>query len=92
MSTPKPMFVREVARIDDPRFVSGQGAGHRARRLIDPPDAAFADPFVLMAEDWTPPGIFAFHPHRGIGSSADGCVRAGVALTDCGHRFGVEGE
>ena len=47
-------------------FVSGQVAGHRARRLIDAPDAAFADPFVLMAEDWTPRGIFAFHPHRGI--------------------------
>ena len=61
MNTPKPMFVREVARIDDPRFVSGQVAGHRARRLIDAPDAAFADPFVLMAEDWTPQGIFAFH-------------------------------
>ena len=27
MNTPKPMFVREVARIDDPRFVSGQVAG-----------------------------------------------------------------
>ena len=60
------MFVREVARIDDPQFVSGQVAGHRARRLIDAPDAAFADPFVLMAEDWTPQGIFPFHPHRGI--------------------------
>jgi len=72
MDTPKPMFVREVARIDDPRFVSGQVAGHRARRLIDAPDAAFADPFVLMAEDWTPQGIFAFHPpsrHR------DGYIR-----------------
>jgi redox-sensitive bicupin YhaK (pirin superfamily) len=66
MNTPKPMFVREVARIDDPRFVSGRVAGHRARRLIDAPDAAFADPFVLMAEDWTPQRIFAFHPHRGI--------------------------
>jgi hypothetical protein len=53
MNTPKPMFVREVARVDDPQFVSGQVAGHRARRLIDAPDAAFADPFVLMAEDWT---------------------------------------
>jgi quercetin 2,3-dioxygenase len=51
MNTPKPMFVREVARIDDPRFVSGQVAGHRARRLIDASDAAFADPFVLMAEE-----------------------------------------
>ena len=77
MNTPKPMFVREVARIDDPRFVSGQVAGHRARRLIDAPDAAFADPFVLMAEDWTPQGIFPFHPHRGIGSSANRSVRNG---------------
>ena len=34
--------------------------------MFDAPDAAFADPFVLMAEDWTPQGIFAFHPHRGI--------------------------
>jgi quercetin 2,3-dioxygenase len=61
MNTPKPMLVREVARIDDPQFVSGQVAGHRARRLIDAPDAAFADPFVLVAADWTPQGIFPFH-------------------------------
>ncbi len=60
MNTPKPMFVREVARIDDPQFVSGQVAGHRARRLIDAPDSAFADPFVLMAEDWTPQGYSLF--------------------------------
>ena len=60
MNTPKPMFVREVARIDDPQFVSGQVAGHRARRLIDARDAAFADPFVLMAEDWTPRGYSPF--------------------------------
>src|ERR1700729_9980 len=77
MNTPKPMFVREVARIDDPQFVSGQVAGRRARRLIDAPDAAFADPFVLMAEDWTLQGIFPFHPHRGIGSSANRSVRNG---------------
>ena len=77
MNTPKPMFVREVARIDDPQFVSGQVVGHRARRLIDAPDGAFADPFVLLAEDWTPQGIFPFHPHRGIGSSANRSVRNG---------------
>jgi hypothetical protein len=77
MNTSKPMFVREVARIDDPQFVSGQVAGHHARRLIDAPDAAFADPFVLMAEDWTPQGIFPFHPHRGIGSSANRSVQNG---------------
>jgi redox-sensitive bicupin YhaK (pirin superfamily) len=66
MNTLKPIFVREVARIDDPQFVSGQAAGHRARRLIDALDAAFADPFVLMAEDWTSQGALAFHLHRGI--------------------------
>ena len=31
MDTPKPMLVREVARIDAPRFVSGQVAGQRVR-------------------------------------------------------------
>lgn len=66
MNTPKPKFVRELARITDPGFVAGQVAQHRARRLIDAPDAAFADPFVLMAEDWTPQGLFGLHPHRGI--------------------------
>ena len=74
MNTAKPMFAREVARIHDPQSVSGQVAGHRAGRLIDAPDAAFADPFVLIAEDWTPQGIFPFHPLRGIGSSA---IRSG---------------
>jgi uncharacterized protein len=52
-------------------------AGHRVRGLIDVPDAAFADPFVLMAEDWTRQGICPFHPHRGIGSSANRSVRNG---------------
>lgn len=66
MNTPKTSFVRGLARVDDPQFVPGQAAGHRARRLIDAPDAAFADPFVLMAEDWTSQGAFALHPHRGI--------------------------
>ena len=66
MNTPEPIFVRAVSRVDDPQFVSGQAAGHRARRLIDAPDAGFSDPFVLMAEDWTSGGAFALHPHRGI--------------------------
>ena len=48
MNTPKLNFVRDVARADDPPFMAGQVAGHRARRLIDAPDAAFTDPFVLI--------------------------------------------
>jgi len=32
MNALKPNFVRAVARIDDPPFVSGQAAGHRVRR------------------------------------------------------------
>ena len=57
---------RGVARIDDPAAVASGSHGHRARRLIDAVDSAFADPFLLMAEDWMPRGAFAVHPHRGI--------------------------
>ncbi|MES2294339.1 MAG: hypothetical protein V4527_13635 [Pseudomonadota bacterium] len=73
MKTSKPKFVREVARIDD-RVGSGQGCGHRALRLIDALDAAFTDPFVLMAEDWTPPGILIFtHIARSDRALIDPC-------------------
>ena len=43
MNTPKPMFVREVARIDDPRFMPGQVTGRRARLSIDAPDATLVE-------------------------------------------------
>jgi quercetin 2,3-dioxygenase len=66
MDNDRQKFVREVARIDDPSAVAGQMDGHRARRLIDADDNAFSDPFLLMAEDWTPRGSFALHPHRGL--------------------------
>jgi quercetin 2,3-dioxygenase len=66
MKTHEPMFVREVARIDDPETAPGHVAGHWARRLIDGGDTAFTDPFVVMAEDWMPRGAFPRHPHRGI--------------------------
>ena len=60
------MFVREVSRIDSPEFEPGRAPGHEARRLIDAVDSAFADPFLIMAEDWTTQGPFPVHPHRGI--------------------------
>lgn len=66
MNTLNSIFIRQVARIEDPQFVSGKATGHLARRLIDAPDATFSDPFVLMAEDWTSQGAFVYHPHRGI--------------------------
>ena len=66
MKTDEPMFVREVARIDDPKAAPGHVAGHQARRLIDGLDPTFTDPFVIMAEDWMPRGAFAVHPHRGF--------------------------
>ncbi len=66
MKSLEPMFVREVARIDDPKAAPGHVAGHRARRLIDGQDPAFADPFLVMAEDWMPRGAFPVHPHRGM--------------------------
>jgi redox-sensitive bicupin YhaK (pirin superfamily) len=60
------MIVREVDRIDDPKTVAGHVDGHRARRLIDGHAPTVTDPFVLMAEDWTPRGAFSVHPHRGM--------------------------
>lgn len=66
MTTHELMFVREVARIDDPKIAPGHVAGHRARRLIDGQNAAFTDPFLVMAEDWMPRGAFPVHPHRGM--------------------------
>ena len=66
MSACKPKFVREVSRIDCPEFVPGHAPGHKSRRLIDAADASFADPFLIMAEDWTTQGAFPVHPHRGI--------------------------
>jgi redox-sensitive bicupin YhaK (pirin superfamily) len=66
MSISKPTFVREVARIEDPKAASGHVVGHWARRLIDGRDPALTDPFVVMAEDWMPRGAFPLHPHRGI--------------------------
>jgi len=59
-------FERGVARIADPAAYLAGKPGHKARRLIDSSDPGFADPFLLMAEDWMPQGAFAVHPHRGI--------------------------
>lgn len=64
MSAYKPMFVREVSRIDCPEFVPGNAAGHKARRLIDAADSSFAGSgdrqrlMALCAEDieWIIPG------------------------------------
>jgi redox-sensitive bicupin YhaK (pirin superfamily) len=66
MTTPEPIFVREVSRINDPKPVRGYVAAHLARRLIDGQEPAFTDPFLVMAEDWMPRGAFPLHPHRGI--------------------------
>lgn len=57
---------REVDRIVDPAFESGNVAGHRARRLIDGKDVEASDPFILMAEDYMPRDAFSRHPHRGM--------------------------
>lgn len=61
-----PFASREVALVSNPAFEAGHAAGYRARRLIDGSDPAFSDPFLLMAEDWTPRDAFSTHPHRGI--------------------------
>jgi quercetin 2,3-dioxygenase len=66
MDTIDLMFVREVDRIDDPKTAAGHVDGHRVRLLIDGHAPTVTDPFVVMAEDWTPRGAFSVHPHRGM--------------------------
>lgn len=66
MTIDKPVFPREVARIDRAPEEAGHVLGQRARRLIDASDPTFTDPFLVMAEDWMPRGAFPRHPHRGI--------------------------
>ncbi|WP_263913864.1 pirin family protein [Achromobacter sp. 79A6] len=58
--------LRAVHRVDDPSIHQGINELHCARRLIAPGDWAFNDPFLLMAEDWFPKGVFDTHPHRGM--------------------------
>lgn len=82
------MFVREVARIDDPKAASGQIDGHRARRLIDGQDPSVTDPFVLMAEDWMPRGAFPVHPHRGM-ETVTFIIEGAIEHTDSAGNVGV---
>jgi hypothetical protein len=57
---------RTVARIDTPPIQAGHGRDHRVRLVLEPGHWAEYDPFLMMAEDWFPPGTFGDHPHRGI--------------------------
>jgi redox-sensitive bicupin YhaK (pirin superfamily) len=66
MSTGGDVYIRRIARIDNPAAERGLVPGHRARRLIAGDEPDFTDPFVLMAEDWMPRDAFGIHPHRGI--------------------------
>jgi redox-sensitive bicupin YhaK (pirin superfamily) len=60
------VFIRRIARIDNPAAERGLVPGHQARLLIAGGEPAFTDPFLLMAEDWMPRDAFSLHPHRGI--------------------------
>ncbi|OYV24325.1 MAG: pirin [Rhodospirillales bacterium 20-58-10] len=66
MSMNGDVFIRRIARIDNPPAEHGLVPGHKARRLISGAEPTFTDPFVLMAEDWMPRDAFGIHPHRGI--------------------------
>ena len=88
MNSPKPMFVRQVSRIDNPTSEPGSAAGHRARRLIDAADSAFADPFLIMAEDWTSQTAFPVHPHRGI-ETVTFVIEGSIAHSDSAGHAGV---
>lgn len=57
---------RDVARIEQPEVRRGMSDAHRMRPLVPPGDWTGSDPFLLLAEDWFPEGVFDRHPHRGI--------------------------
>ena len=77
---------RGVARVIDPAAYLAGTPGHKARRLIDRDDPGFADPFLLMAEDWMPHGAFAVHPHRGIETVSFVIEGTVEHHDDAGHR------
>jgi redox-sensitive bicupin YhaK (pirin superfamily) len=39
---------------------------HRVRQVLAPGNWSESDPFLMLAEDWFPPGTFGDHPHRGF--------------------------
>ena len=88
MTAHEPMFVRAVARVDDPKVAPGHVAGHRARRLIDGQNTAFTDPFLVMAEDWMPRGAFPVHPHRGM-ETVTLVIKGSVEHSDSAGHGGV---
>lgn len=61
-----PVFHRAVDRVSDKPVGQGMTPTHRARHLIEPGNWAAIDPFLNLAEDWFPRGVFDLHPHRGI--------------------------
>jgi redox-sensitive bicupin YhaK (pirin superfamily) len=52
--------------MDHPDIRRGMSDVHRVRLIVPPGDWAGSDPFLLLAEDWFPEGVFDRHPHRGI--------------------------
>jgi hypothetical protein len=57
---------RSVTRVTEAPIRAGMNAEHRARHILEPGHWAEHDPFLLLAEDWFPPGTFGPHPHRGF--------------------------
>ena len=59
-------FDRSIDYVNDPAISSGNVPAHKSRMLLEFGNPAATDPFLGLAEDWSPNGVFAFHPHRGI--------------------------
>ena len=56
---------RHVARVTEAEKIAA-GRGHSVRTVLDPSQWEESDPFLLLNEDWFPPGTFGDHPHRGF--------------------------
>jgi redox-sensitive bicupin YhaK (pirin superfamily) len=57
---------RSSTRVTEAPIRAGMNAEHRARHILEPGHWEEYDPFLLLAEDWFPPGTFGPHPHRGF--------------------------
>lgn len=58
---------RSVIQVCNPAPSRGMNSAHVARSLIPSgPESHATDPFLVLAEDWFPRGVFDVHPHRGF--------------------------
>jgi quercetin 2,3-dioxygenase len=79
---------RTVLRVDDSELHQGMNREHRVRQVLAPGNWQEYDPFLMLAEDWFPPGTFGDHPHRGF-ETVTLVLEGGVEHRDNHGGYGV---